>query len=118
MIRAINHPTDLSREGAAAFEHALRLAVLHRCPLDVLHDRSPDGRSEWKKFPQVRTVLQRWGMLEPGASVADIHAQTGVGVSKVGIRDSDPVDGLWRYMQEHPSDLIVLRSHGREGLEL
>lgn len=117
MIRSIAHPTDLSREGAAAFEHALSLAVAHRCHLDVLHVRGPDARSEWKKFPQVREVLRRWGMLEPGARIEDIQAETGVSVSKVDIRDSDPIDGLSRFLQGHPSDLIVLRSHGRAGLE-
>ena len=117
MIRSITHPTDLSSEGAAAFEHALRLAMAHRCRLDVLHVRSPGGRSDWDSFPHVREVLQRWNILEPGARIEDIQARTGVSVSKVDIRDSDAIDGLSRFLQGHPSDLIVLRSHGRAGLE-
>lgn len=117
MIRSIAHPTDLSREGAAAFEHALSLAVANRCHLDVLHVRGPGERSEWKKFPHVREVLQRWGILEPGAQIEDIQAETGVSVSKIDIRDSDPILGLSRFLQGHPSDLIVVRSHGRAGLE-
>ena len=117
MIRSIAHPTDLSPEGAAAFEHALSLAIAHRCHLDVLHVRSPSGRSDWESFPHVRKVLQRWNILEPGARIEDIQAHTGVSVSKVDIRDSDPIDGLSRFLQDHRSDLIVLRSHGRAGLE-
>lgn len=113
MIRSIAHPTDLSPEGSAAFEHALRLAVAHRCNLDVLHVGGSGGRG----FPQVRQVLQRWGMLEPGARIQDVHARTGVGVTKVNIRNSNAVDGLARYLEDHPSDLVVLRSHGRAGLE-
>jgi nucleotide-binding universal stress UspA family protein len=117
MIRSIAHPTDLSRDGAAAFEHALRLAMVHRCHLDVLHVRSPGEGSDWESFPHVREVLQRWNILEPGARIEDIRAETGVSVSKVDIRDSDPIDGLSRFLQDHRADLIVLRSHGRAGLE-
>lgn len=117
MIQSIAHPTDLSREGAAAFEHALRLALVHRCHLDVIHVRRPDGQSDWKSFPHVREVLQRWGFLEPGARIEDIRARTGVSVSKVDIRDSDAVDGLSRFLEDHRSDLLVMRSRGRAGLE-
>ncbi|HEY5724290.1 MAG TPA: universal stress protein [Allosphingosinicella sp.] len=117
MIRSIAHPTDLSREGESAFEHALSLAMAHRCHLDVLHVRGPGGGSEWKNFPHVREVLQRWNILEPGARIEDIQANTGVSVRKVDIRDSDPILGLSRFLQGHPSELIVLRSHGRAGLE-
>jgi nucleotide-binding universal stress UspA family protein len=117
MIRSIAHPTDLSREGAAAFEHALSLAMAHRCHLDVLHVHSPGGPSEWENFPHVREILQRWAILEPGARIEDIQANTGVSVSKVDIRDTDPIDGLSRFLQDHRSELVVLRSHGRAGLE-
>ncbi|MGZ8313360.1 MAG: universal stress protein [Allosphingosinicella sp.] len=117
MIRSIAHPTDLSPEGAPAFEHALRLAMVRRCHFNVLHVRHPGGKSDWKSFPHVREVLQRWGMLEPGAGTADVHARTGVSVKKVDIRDSGAVDGLARFLEEHPADLLVMRSHGRAGLD-
>jgi hypothetical protein len=78
MISAIAHPTDFSPEGQTAFVHALRLALAYRCRLDLLHVRSNRDGDHFEKFPHVREVLQRWGMLAPGASVDGIEPATGV----------------------------------------
>src|SRR6478609_145151 len=117
MIFSIAHPTDLSPQGAAAFEHALSLALANRCRLDVLHVDEPGGRNGWADFPQVRETLQRWGVLPPGASVEAVRDVAGIEVRKVGIRDRDPVDGMARYLEEHHSNLIVMASHGRAGID-
>ena len=116
-IRAIAHPTDFSPQGQLAFAHALRLAMLHRCPLDLLHVRDPDGPSELGKFPKVRALLQRWGMLLADASPADVLPATGVAVRKVDIRDDNAVDGLADYLWEHDIDLVVMATHGRTGVK-
>jgi nucleotide-binding universal stress UspA family protein len=117
MIFSIAHPTDLSPQGAVAFEHALSLALANRCRLDVLHVDEPGGQSGWSDFPQVRQTLQRWGVLPPGAPVEAVRETTGVEVRKVGIHDRDPVVGMSRFLEEHPSDLIVMASHGRAGID-
>jgi len=117
MIHSIAHPTDLSPQGAAAFEHALSLALVNRCSLDILHVDEPGGRNGWAEFPRVRQTLQRWGLLQPGAPVDAVHATAGVDVRKVGIHDDDPVAGMSRFLDEHPSDLIVMASHGRAGID-
>lgn len=117
MTSSIAHPTDLSPQGMAAFEHALALALANRCRLDVLHVSQPGEPSDWNAFPRVREVLQRWGLFDPGAPVEAITDTTGVEVRKVGIHDHDPVDGLLRFLGEHRSDLLVMASHGRAGLD-
>jgi nucleotide-binding universal stress UspA family protein len=61
--------------------------------------------------------LQRWGVLPPGAPVEAVRETAGIEVRKVGIRDSDPVDGMARYLDEHPANLVVMASHGRAGIE-
>ena len=116
MIRSIAHPTDMSPEGASAFEHAVRLALVNRCELNVLHVTHSDRAAEWDSFPRVRQLLERWNYLEPGARTEDVLPATGVAVTKTQIRDDDVVDGLWRYMDEHRPDLIVAASHGGAGL--
>lgn len=116
-IRAIAHPTDFSPQGQLAFAHALRLGMLHRCPLDLLHVRDPDGPSHMGKFPKVRAQLQRWGVLPDVASPADVLPATGVSVRKVDIRDDNPVDGLADYLWEHEIDLVVMATHGRAGVK-
>ncbi len=115
-MRTIAHPTDLSEEAVPAFAQALRLAVEYRCRLDVMHVRSHDDRTHWHDFPHVREFLVRWGLLPPGASIADIHAKLGVDVRKVDIRDGDAIDGIVRFMETHPADLVALSTHGKSGL--
>lgn len=117
MIRSIAHPTDFSPRGAAAFEHALALAVAGRRGLDILHVAEPGQGEQWREFPQVRQLLQRWGLIEPGAPTEAVHAATGVTVRKIGIQDRNPVDGMARYLNEHHADLIVMASSGRAGIE-
>lgn len=117
MISSIAHPTDLSPQGIPAFEHALGLALTHRCRLDVLHVDEDGEVADWTGFPRVRETLQRWGALPAGASVEAIHETTGVSVHKVGIRGRDPVAGLSLFLAEHDADLIVMASHGRAGLD-
>lgn len=116
MIKAIAHPTDFSPAGQAAFEHALRLALVNRCRLDILHVHAPGREDDWDRFPHVRETLERWGMIEPDTRAEDIHAKTGVEVRKVEIRDAEPYEGLSRYLTRHRPDLIVMASHGRAGL--
>ena len=117
MISSIAHPTDLSPQGAAAFEHALSLALANRCRLDVLHVDEPGDSPDWDDFPQVRQTLQRWGILAPGAPIDAVHSTTGVKVRKVGIHDRDPVAGLAHFLDENQSDLIVMATHGRAGID-
>ena len=117
MVSSIAHPTDLSPQGVAAFEHALSLALANRCRLDVLHVDEPRGAADYAEFPQVRQTLQRWGILPPGASVDAVQATTGVKVRKVGIHDRDAIDGLARFLEEHQSELIVMATRGRAGID-
>lgn len=117
MISSIAHPTDLSAQGMTAFEHALGLALANHCRLDVLHVSRPGEPSDWNAFPRVREVLRRWGLIGADAPVEAITDATGVEVRKAGIQDHDPAGGLLRYLGEHRSQLLVMASHGRAGLD-
>ncbi len=117
MIESIAHPTDFSIASKTAFDHALRLALLYRCRLDLLHVRSPQNDEQWQQFPHVRETLVRWGLLPAVASVDDIHTHTGITVRKVEIRDSDAVDGIVQFILGHRPNLMVLATHGRTGLK-
>ena len=116
MIRAIAHPTDFSPDAQIAFEHALALAALYRCRLDLIHVHSPGGTNHWESFPQVRETLHRWGQLEANAKPEDITQATGIHVHKIEIEDPALVDGLARFLSTHGADLVVTASHGRSGL--
>jgi hypothetical protein len=63
-IRSIVHPTDFSEASAAAFAHALRIALstkamltLLKAMLTLLHVAHAHPTEEWTSFPHVRQTL-------------------------------------------------------------
>jgi nucleotide-binding universal stress UspA family protein len=116
MIGSIAHPTDLSPESLPAFEHALRLALLNRSELTLIHVCEAGERDRWDSFPKVRETMARWGFLGPEARHHDVLPQTGVAVRKVEIDSYDVVDGLAKFLLTQPTDLLVIASHGRAGI--
>ncbi|MEQ1697473.1 MAG: universal stress protein [Hyphomicrobiaceae bacterium] len=116
MIRGIAHATDFSPQGTPAFLMALRLAVEWRCPLNLLHVKSPHAPDGWQSFPHVREALIKWGLLGQHAAAEDVASTLGIRVRKVEIRHRSPVDGIAEFMGTHACDLIVLATHGRQGL--
>lgn len=113
MIKTIFHPTDFSLESHIAFVHALKLALLTKGQLHMMHvDEAPV--SDWEDFPQVRTTLESWGVLPPGSSRADV-VQLGLGVEKILAFKEDMETSLLRHLEKHPADLMVLATHQHEG---
>jgi nucleotide-binding universal stress UspA family protein len=61
-MAGILHATDFSEGAAAAFEHALALALDLGEDLTLLHAGAEAGRDvPWDRFPHVRETLARWG---------------------------------------------------------
>lgn len=116
MIRSIACATDFSPASAAAFDHAIRLALEFRSQLDLLHVREPSDGDAWGSFPHVRETLARWGKLPADAQPSAIEDEYGVRVRKVEIHDRDPVDGIVNFLLTHRPELLVLSTRGQEGL--
>lgn len=115
MIGRIAHPTDFSEAGAAAFTHALRLAIAAQCSIDLLHVKAGGSQLDWASFPQVREVLARWGILEAHDRPADIAAKAGIIVRKAEIdHDRGPAPGIFKYLAEQPANLIVTAPHDQD----
>ena len=66
----ILHPTDFSEASEVAFVHALKLTLLTRGRLHVLHVSAHEGPVRWRTFPGVREALERW------TSLSRIHRRT------------------------------------------
>jgi nucleotide-binding universal stress UspA family protein len=114
----ILHPTDFSAGGETAFVHGLKLALTGKGHFHLVHaepERMPDD-ADWAAFPGVRDTLARWGLLEQGAPTAAVAQKLGLRVTKVDVDDRKPMHAILRFLEEHPCDLIVLATHGREGL--
>lgn len=115
-LTRIAHATDLSAASHIAFQHALRLAVVARCRLDIVHVHDPDARETWDAFPRVRETLADWELLDSAARPEAIAADLGVQVAKIEIKHEDPTRGLSEFLLAHRPDLLVVTTRGRQGL--
>jgi nucleotide-binding universal stress UspA family protein len=113
-LEAIAHPTDFSEASAEAFAHALRLALEFRCRLDLLHVRSADA--EWSSFPHVRETLARWELLPADAPHSQVQEKLGIEIRKVEIEHHDPLQGVAGFLLSHRPDLVIMATHGAQGL--
>src|SRR4051794_33831326 len=109
VLRHIVHPSDFSEASRIAFAHALKVALIAKSKLSLVHE-TEDERSDWSDFPSVRQTLERWGTPPPG-SPPDAVAALGVEVAKVIGNGSDPVTGVLPYLEQHQADLIVIATH-------
>ena len=115
-IQTIAHPTDFSDGSADAFAHALRMALDTKSHLYLLHVKAPGRSDAWTSFPHVRKLLSNWGLMDRDDSPSQIEDKLGIRVSKVEIQDRNAMSGLFEFVLSHRPDLIVLATHGRDGV--
>jgi nucleotide-binding universal stress UspA family protein len=116
-IRSILNATDFTASSELAFIHALKIALEAKAKLYVLHaDPAGDEEVDWSAFPGVRRTLARWGVLPAGSPMADVGDKLGVHLAKINARERDPARAIVRFANDHKNDLIVLATHGREGV--
>ena len=112
-IDSIFHPSDFSEASEIAFEHALRIALVARASLTMLHvDSGYDA--DWCDFPGVRSTLERWGLI-PRDSAKSAVGELGIAVQKIIASDRSPVRASLNFLDKHPTDLVVLAVHQYEG---
>src|SRR5215472_8178159 len=114
-IRSIVHPTDFSDLSAAAFAHALRIALAARSKLHLLHV-SQYGAAEALAFPHARRVLAQWGLSDEDDPPWMIASKLGIEVDNISIKLQEPTQAIVDFLSEHGSDLVVLATHGRDGV--
>jgi len=118
LIRIL-HPSDFSKASRVAFAHALKIALQSKAELEIVHVErhklGSDRDVHWADFPGVRATLARWKILPAGAKLEEV-AKTGLRVMKVLNLESDPLEAMVSYCEDHPPDLLVLATHQREGL--
>src|SRR5262244_1924562 len=114
-IRSIVHPTDFSDLSAAAFAHALRIALAARSKLHLLHVSQYDT-AEALAFPHARRLLAQWGLSDEDDPPWMIASKLGIEVDNISIKLQEPTQAIVDFLSEHGSDLVVLATHGRDGV--
>jgi len=112
--RHILHPTDFTKESDIALAHALRLALVNKASLHLIHV-GKDTDEEWDAFPSIREILQRWGMIAEHAPRSDVIA-LGIDIEKVIYAAGNVTDSIGEYCQHRPIDMIVMTTAGRDGI--
>jgi nucleotide-binding universal stress UspA family protein len=119
MIHSILYPTDLSVGNDPAFLHGLRLALGVKGAFSILHSealRDDDNIDDENSFPGVRSALVRWSFINSDAPRSAVGSQLGIKVRKVRLYDAAPINGVLRWLQDHPCDFVVMATHAREGV--
>jgi nucleotide-binding universal stress UspA family protein len=115
-IRSIVHPTDFSDLSAAAFAHALRIALAARSKLHLLHVSQYDAH-EALAFPHAHQLLVQWGLTDENDSPWAMADKLGIEVDNIRVALQEPTRAITDFLREHASDLVVLATHGRDGVE-
>lgn len=111
IVRSVLHPTDLSPDSEIAFQHALAIALLRQTSLTLLH---VEGSSSGGRFPSVREMLERWGLLEEGADRSAVYESFNVRIKKVAVKGR-PLPVILDYLDKGYVDLVVVGTRGSSG---
>lgn len=113
-FQTIVHPTDFSDGSATAFAHALRIVLATRSTLYLVHVANSNSFDDG--FPHIRQALSLWNLVNENETPEAV-GKLGIKVSKVGLEDDTPLGGLLNFLEAHPTDLIVIATHGRDGID-
>jgi nucleotide-binding universal stress UspA family protein len=115
-IRSIVHPTDFSDLSTAAFAHALRIALAAKSKLHLVHVVQYDD-DEALAFPHARRLLVQWGLSGEDDPPSVVASKLGIEVDNIRLKGQQPTQGIVGFLGEQPSELVVLATHGRDGIE-
>lgn len=114
-IRSIVHPTDFSDLSAAAFAHALRIALAGRSKLHLLHVSQYDA-TEPLAFPHAHSLLAQWGLSGEDDPPWVVSNKLGIEVDNIRLKLQEPTRAIVDFLSEDASDLVVIATHGRDGV--
>lgn len=115
-ITNIFHPTDFKEASEIAFAHALKISIAARARLDLFHVSPERNREVISEFPKIRDTLTRWNVLPENASQEDFQ-NLGFYYQKIIGFHKDPVSSIVQYLDQHPSNMIVLATRQKSGAE-
>ena len=115
MYDAILYPTDGSEGATVALEHALDLATIHDATLHVLYVADTNRESLTTVAGEVVDALEREGEAIVAGVVDRVSGRDVAVVDEVV--QGDPHRAILDYAGDHGIDLIVMATHGRQGID-
>jgi nucleotide-binding universal stress UspA family protein len=115
-FKTVFHPTDFSADSHIALIHALKLALVTRADLSMMHIDPDAAREDFEDFPGLGPILERWSLLPPNSPDAHI-SQLGLSISKVRAASNNPTEALIHHLADHPADLLVMATHQYDGFD-
>lgn len=115
-LKNVFHPTDFSADSHIALIHALKLALVTRADLSIMHIDPDAAREDFEDFPRLSPILERWNLLPPDRP--DVHAsRLGRSVLNVRAASKNPSEALLHHLAAHPADLLVMATHLHDGFD-
>lgn len=117
-LKKILHATDFSREAAAAEQHAIGIAARHAAELHILFVETLHVPDPPVLTPMSPAAVARQDEPESAEQRFASHAwPDDLTVVKTIERDVRPGPAITRYVEENEIDLVVMGTHGREGMD-
>jgi nucleotide-binding universal stress UspA family protein len=83
--------------------------------LHLLHVSQYDA-NEALAFPHAQRLLAQWGLSHEDDPPWAIASKLGIEVDNIRIKLQEPSQAIVDFLSEHGSDLVVLATHGRDGV--
>lgn len=120
-IDRVLFPTDLSTGAARAFPQAAYLADWHDAELHILNvtgRHRHDYKETKRHFPMSLETLNEWlgrpDTPKSGAAWPDLST---LPITQEQVESSDPAARIVTYAEDESTDLVVMGTHGRRGVE-
>ena len=115
-FKTVFHPTYFSADSHIALIHALKLALVTRADLSMMHIDPDAAREDFEDFPRLSPILERWNLLPPNSPDGHI-SRLGLSISKVRAASNNPTEALLQHLADYPADLLVMATHQYEGFD-
>jgi nucleotide-binding universal stress UspA family protein len=114
-LKRILIPTDFGETSEAALSYGIALARVFKSQIYLLHVPEDPGAAAEAEYPfglfdtMQSAAHDRLGHLLTGGEVGELKPECAMRLGK-------PSEEIVRYAAEHEIDLIVMGTHGREGI--
>lgn len=115
-LKKVFHPTDFSVDSHIALIHALKLALVTRADLSMMHIDPDAAQEDFEDFPRLSPILERWNLLPPNSPEGHV-SRLGLSISNVRAASKNPTEALLHHLAAHPADLLVMATHQYDGFD-